>query len=132
MADSKIFKKTITKDESRDTGMAMVLLLLIVSISLKRRDVLLGAVVLHVINMTIPQIYRPVAVVWLAFSELLGTVVSKILMAVVFFVIVTPVGMLRRLLGKDSMKVRAFKGGEESVMVVRNYQFTGQDLERPY
>jgi len=132
VADSKIFKKTITKDESRDTGMAMVLLLLIVSISLKRRDVLLGAVVLHVINMTIPQIYRPVAVVWLAFSELLGTVVSKILMAVVFFVIVTPVGMLRRLLGKDSMKVRAFKGGEESVMVVRNYQFTGQDLERPY
>jgi hypothetical protein len=129
---SKFLKRKITKDESRDTGMAMVLLLLILSATLKRKEFIAGAIALHVLNMTVPQIYRPIAVFWLGFSELLGEVVSRVLMAVVFFVIVTPIGLMRKMLGKDSLKLRVFKTGTESVMIARNHQFVGRDLERPY
>lgn len=125
-------KKKMTKDQSRDTGMALVLLLLILYVYLKREGLLFSAMALHVLNMTRPQIYRPMAVVWLGLSHLLGTVVSKILMAIVFFAVVTPIGILRRLVGKDSLKRRAFKAGEGSVMLARNHLFTGRDLERPY
>lgn len=129
---NEFFKRRITKDQSRDTGMAMVLLLLILFVYLKRDAFLVGAVVLHVLNMTVPQVYRWVAVLWLGLSELLGTVVSKILMSVVFFGVVTPVGIVRRLLGHDSLKLRAFKAGDESVMTVRNHKFTAGDIEKPY
>ena len=133
MSQSTTAKKKITKDESRDTGMAMVLLLLLLAyLTLKRKDLLFGAIALHVLNMTVPELYRPVAVVWLRFSELLGAVTSKVLMSVVFFAVVTPIGILRRLMGKDSLKLRAFKTSEDSVMVARNHVFTGPDLERPY
>jgi hypothetical protein len=125
-------KRKISKDQSRDTGMAMVLLVLILFVTLKRKELVFGAMALHVLNMTLPQAYKPVAVVWLGLSDFLGAVVSKILMAVVFFAVVTPIGLLRRLAGKDSLKLRAFKAGEESVMVARNHMFTGEDLERPY
>jgi hypothetical protein len=128
----EFLKRKITKDQSRDTGMAMVLLLLLVDIRAKRGWVLFAATALQVLNMTVPQIYRPVAVLWLALSDLLGAVVSKILLSIVFFVIVVPIGVLRRLAGKDSLKLRAFKAGRDSVMVERNHTFVGRDLERPF
>jgi hypothetical protein len=128
----EFIKRKITKDQSRDTGMAMVLLLLIVFVTRKREGYLIGAMVLHVLNMIVPQIYRPVAVLWLGLSDLLGSVVSKILLSIVFFAVVTPIGILRRLFGKDSLQLRVFKASKESVMLERNHTFIGSDLERPY
>jgi hypothetical protein len=122
----------MTKDQCRDTGMAMVLLLLILGITLKRDALVLGALVLQVVVMTVPLIFAPIAVIWLGLSHLLGTVMSRVVLTVVFFLVVTPVGLLRRLLGKDSLRVRAFKAGDESVMLARNHLCSGADLERPY
>jgi hypothetical protein len=127
-----VLMRKITKDQSRDTGMAMVLLCLILYATSKRPGLLIAAIVLQVVNMTVPKIFRPVAIVWLGLSDLMGMVVSKILLSIVFFVVVTPIGILRRLAGKDSLKLRAFKGGADSVMLERNHTFIGQDLERPY
>ena len=124
--------KNITKDRSRDTGMAMVLLLLLVYIRTRRDGMLLAAIALQVVNMIVPRIYAPIAVVWLGFSHLLGAVMSKILLSILFFILVTPIGVLRRLFRKDSLKLRAFKAGEESVMLVRNHMFVGGDIEKPY
>jgi len=124
--------KKIAKDQSRDTGMAMVLLLLLVFASRKREGYLIAAIALQVVNMAVPQVFKPVAVVWLGFSELMGAVMSRILLAIVFFAVVTPVAIFRRLAGKDSLKLRAFKANKDSVMVERNHTFIGRDLERPY
>jgi len=124
--------KKITKDQSRDTGMAMVLLCLLLTISPKRHWFLGAAIVLQVVNMTVPQIFRPLAVLWLGLSELLGAVVSRILLSIVFFLVVVPIGILRRLAGKDSLKLRSFKSGKDSVMLERNHTFSGQDLEHPF
>ena len=126
------FNRNISKDQSRDTGMAMVLLLLISALSLKRSDLLPWAVVALLINMIAPQLYRPVAVLWLGLSHLLGTIVSKILLTLVFFGVVVPIGLARKLFGIDSLKLREFKTRADSVMMVRNHTFTGQDIEKPY
>jgi hypothetical protein len=128
----KLSMKKITKDQSRDTGMAVVLLLLLIFASKKREGYLLAAIVLHVVNMAVPQIYKPVAVVWLGFSDLLGAVMSRVLLSIIFFAVVTPIAIFRRLVGKDSLKLRAFKASKDSVMVERNHTFIGRDLERPY
>jgi hypothetical protein len=128
----KFFNRKITKDQSRDTGMAMVLLVLIAFATRKREGYLIGAMVLHVLNMIVPQMYRPVAVFWLGLSDLLGSVLSKILLSIVFFAVVTPIGILRRLAGKDALKLRAFKASQDSVMLERNHTFSSRDLESPY
>lgn len=124
--------KKITKDQSRDTGMAVVLLFLLIFASKKKEGYLLAAIILQVVNMAAPQVFKPVALVWLGFSELLGAVMSRILLSIVFFAVVTPIAVFRRLVGKDSLKLRAFKAGKDSVMVERNHTFVGRDLERPY
>jgi hypothetical protein len=128
----KFLRRKITKDESRDTGMAMVLLLLILWLPLNRRELILGALALQALGMSVPQLFRPLAVLWLGLSNLIGEVVSRILMFIVFFVVVTPIGIVRKLSGKDSLKLRTFKAGKDSVMLTRNHAFSASDLERPY
>lgn len=125
-------KRAITKDECRDTGMAMVLLLLLLQFKYRREGFILAAAGLHVLNMIVPRIFQPVAVVWMGLSRLLGAVVPKVLLSILYFGVLTPVGVLRRLMGKDSLKLRGFKAGEESVALVRNHLFTAQDLTKPY
>jgi len=128
----EFLKQPISKDQSKDTGMAMVLLLLLASAAFKRQALITVAMIALVVDMTVPRLYRPVAVLWLGLSHLLGTVVSKILLTLVFFGVVTPIGLARKLLGFDSLKLRDFKSGENSVMVIRNHIFTGKDIEKPY
>jgi hypothetical protein len=128
----EFFKQKMTKDQSRDTGMAMVLLLLLIFLKTRRDGLLYTAFVLHVVNMIVPRVFAPVAVVWLGLSHVLGTVMSKVLLSILYFGLVTPIGVLRRLFGKDSLQLRAFKASEESAMTVRNHLFVGSDIEKPY
>ena len=123
---------TITRDQSRDTGMAMVLLLVLALLKWGRHELLIAALIVHVVNMIVPQVFRPVAIAWFGLAHLLGAVASRVLMFVVFALVVTPIGLLRRALGKDSLRLRAFRSGDESVMTVRNHTFTAGDLEKPY
>ena len=112
--------------------MAMVLLLLLATLEWGRSEPLIAAVVVQVVNMIVPQVFRPVAVVWFGLAHILGSVTSRVLMLVVYAVVVTPIGLIRRLIGKDSLRLRAFKAGDESVMIVRHHRFTAADLEKPY
>lgn len=53
-----------------------------------------------------PRILRPLNVVWFKFGMLLHHVVTPVVMALLFFGTVTPVGILMRLTGKDPMRLR--------------------------
>lgn len=127
-----IFKSKVSKEECRDTGMAMVLLLLITYSYTKRAQFVLFAIALLVLDMVAPKAFRPIAVVWLGLSEILGRVMSTVVLTVVYCLFVTPVGILRGVFGKDSLRLRAFKASEESVMVQRNHTYVRGDLETPY
>jgi len=122
----------MSKQQSQDTGMALVLLLLLVFLKSRQNAWLYAAIALQVVDMVVPRVFAPIAVVWFGLSHILGTVMSKVLLSLLFFGLVTPVGFLRRLLGKDSLKLRAFRASQDSAMLVRNHLFTAKDIERPY
>jgi len=124
--------KKMTKEQSKDTGMAMALLLMLVFLKTHRIGWLDAAIVVQVVDMVWPQIFAPVAIIWFGLSHILGTIMSRILLSILFFGLVTPVGLIRRLLGKDSLKLKAFKAGRDSAMVTRNHLFVAKDIERPY
>ena len=57
--------------------------------------------VLGVLN---SKFLTPLNKLWHKFGILLGSIVSPIVMGAVFFIVVTPVGLIMRFLGKDSLK----------------------------
>jgi multisubunit Na+/H+ antiporter MnhG subunit len=121
-----------TTGQARDTGMAMVLICLLFAYWGQRPFFLPLAIILLLLTMTAPQVFRPLAVLWFGLSHVMGNVVSKVILTIIFFVLVTPVGLIRRGLGKDSMQLRKWKQDTDSVMVVREGAIRPEDLDNPY
>lgn len=129
---SRVVRGDSTKEQAKDTGMAMVLILLLFWVA-RHKDGYIGlAILIHLITMVAPQVFRPIAVLWFGLSHIMGIVASKVLLGIVFFAVVTPIGLWRRMSGADSLKLRAFKSGPGSVMKNRDHTFVGKDLEQPY
>ena len=62
--------------------------------------------VLGVVN---SKFLTPLNKLWFKFGILLGSIVSPIVMGAVFFIVVTPIGLIMRLLGKDLLKTSKVK-----------------------
>lgn len=124
--------KNITRDQAKDTGLALVLILLIIEYIKRPGWLVIAAIAVMVLAMTRPTVFKPLAWVWFGFSHLLGTTVSKIILSIIFFLIVTPVGFIRRAFGADPMKTKLWKKGDNSVLVDRKHRYTREDIEKPY
>jgi hypothetical protein len=129
----KSFLRTrLSKKEIFDSGLAAILLMLLLAYWLKIDNLFAFCIPAVLILMIYPRIYYPFAVVWLTFAGIMGEIMSTILLSLVFFFLVCHVGMARRLLGKDSLKIRDFKKSGVSVFTLRNIRFTSKDIEKPY
>ena len=128
----KIIKVEIDINRARDTGMAMVLILLLLELFLGGLIYLKIALPVLVVNMIVPQLFIPLAYVWFGLAHFLGTFASKILLFVVYTLIVLPVGLFRRAMGKDAMLIKKWKQNQESVFKTRNHLYTASDIEKPY
>jgi polyferredoxin len=121
-----------TNDQARDTGMAMVLICLILAYWWGYPRFLPLAIVFLLLTMTWPKIFRPLAVLWFGFSHVMGSVVSRVFLTILFFGLVTPIGLIRRWMGKDSLQLRKWKKDRGSVLIEREGAIAPEDLVNPY
>jgi hypothetical protein len=129
---SSLITTKISKKQANDAGMALVLILLILGFVFKNDLFFKIAVPVLVINMIVPMFYYPFAILWFSLSNILGAIVSRILLSVIFFVVVSPISLLRKLFGKDSLLLKKFKANSSSVMVARNHLYTSKEIEKPF
>ncbi len=52
------------------------------------------------------KLLNPLNFAWIKFGELLGRIVAPIVMAIIYFMIVTPIGLFMRLIGKDFLNTK--------------------------
>ena len=55
------------------------------------------------------KLLTPLNLVWIKFGELLGRIIAPIVMAIVYFLIITPIGLFMRLIGKDLLNTKFSK-----------------------
>ncbi len=122
----------MTRRQAVDSGLALVFMVLLAAWLGRATWAVPTAVALVLLLMVWPSAFKPFAALWLGLSHLLGGVMSPALLTIVFFLVVTPVGLLRGAMGKDSLRLKAFKNGEASVFRVRDHRVQASDLERPY
>ena len=73
--------------------------------SLRVWALLLSAVLLTV-TLVRPAVLHPFNRLWTNLGLLLGRVISPAVIALLFYLVVTPIGFLMRLLGKDPLRLR--------------------------
>jgi hypothetical protein len=113
-------------------GFATVLLILILYLVNMQLGYIKLAVFLLLLAMVYADAFKPFAFIWFGISKILGMFVSKIVLSLVFIVIVLPVSLLRRVMGKDDMKLKAWKNGTGSVFKTLDHTYTKEDLTQPF
>src|SRR5512144_3227805 len=121
-----------TREQAKDTGLAMVLICLLLGYWGKFPKFLPASLALLLITMVWPNAFRPLATLWFGLAHIMSGIVSRIILTVLFFLLVTPIGLMRRLMGADALKLKQWKQGRDSVFVMREGAIQGKDLENPY
>lgn len=112
--------------------MAAVLILLLVTWFTSQLVWVIPAIVVLIITMTIPVVFKPLSVLWFGLANILGHVVSTLILTVLFFVVVMPIGLIRKMGGADALRLKKWRNNDDSVFVVREHLYTAEDLEKPY
>ena len=66
-----------------------------------------SAALFLVVAIARPSILGPLNRAWAKFGLLLGRVINPVILGFVFFLVVTPMAVIRRLLGKDSLHLKS-------------------------
>ena len=64
---------------------------------------------------------------WIKFGELLGKIVAPIVMSIVFFLIVTPIGLILKIVKKDLLKLKF--NNDKSYWIKRNKTIESMDKQ---
>lgn len=71
------------------------------------------------VALTVPHILAPLNKVWAKFGLLLHMIISPLILALLFYIFITPIGFLMRLTGKDPMR-RRFEPAAKSYWIDRD------------
>jgi len=64
------------------------------------------ALVFLILGLINAKILSPLNSLWIKFGELLGKIIAPVVMAFIYFIILTPLSFLIRITGKDLLKVK--------------------------
>ncbi len=67
---------------------------------------LAGGLTLAAAGLLFPSALKPLQKAWMTLAVLMGFVMTRLLLSVLFFLIVTPIGLIARLCGKKFMEMR--------------------------
>ena len=67
---------------------------------------LIVSLIFLVLGLLNSKILNPLNQIWFKFGVLLGRIISPLIMAIIFFFVVTPIGLIMRILGKDILNLR--------------------------
>ncbi|MGI9087949.1 MAG: SxtJ family membrane protein [Chthoniobacterales bacterium] len=92
---------------------------------------ILGAVLIFA-ALVLPRALKLLHRIWMTLALTLGFVMTQVILTVIFFLVVTPIGLLQRLFGKSSLDL-AFRTGAESYWETRaQREFTAADYEKQF
>ena len=71
--------------------------------------------------------FKPLTKLWIKFGELIGKFISPIVIGLIYFVILTPIGLLMRLFNKDLLNLKFSK--ESSYWIKRETKLNSMDKQ---
>ena len=92
----------------------------------------IGAI-LFVAGIAIPVILKPVYWVWMVFANILGSIMTRVILTFLFYLILTPIGLISRLFRKQFLEIKWDKSIISSYWNYRsNKIFDKENYEKQY
>ena len=110
---------------NRSFGLLFFVVFLIVSLwplthegSIRIWSVIISAVFL-ILGLINSRLLTPLNVLWFKLGMILGAIISPIVMGIIFFLVVTPIGLILRIMGKDLLN-KKYDKEKETYWIKRN------------
>ena len=125
------------KKDLKNFGFAIGFILLIIGLFLfvRGKDLFvyffsIGSVLI-ILGGIAPLILKPFYKIWMIFAVIIGWIMTRIILSVLFFSIITTIGIFTRLIGKDFLNLRS--KNNESYWNIRNKEYElNQDYEKQF
>ena len=111
---------------NRSFGIVFFVVFLIISIwpLLDEKELrywsLIVSIIFLILGILKSNILTPLNKVWFKFGILLGNIISPIIMALIFFLVVTPISFIMRIFGKDILNLK--KNNNSSYWIKKDKQ----------
>ena len=98
-------------NSNRSFGILFFIVFLLIGIYplLNQQDIriwsLIISLVFFILGIIDSKILTPLNKIWLKFGIFLGKIISPLIMGLIFFLVVTPIGILMRISGKDLLNL---------------------------
>ena len=121
----------------KDFGFAIGFILLIIGLFLfvRGKDLFvyffsIGSILIILGGIT-PVILKPIYKIWMTFAVIIGWIMTRVILSVLFFSIITIIGIFTRLIGKDFLNLKS--KNKESYWNIRNKEYElNQDYEKQF
>ncbi len=100
------------KENNRSFGILFFLVFLLISVwpTLSGNSIKVWALVISLVFLSLgilnSSILNPLKSGWIKLGEVLGKIVSPLVMGLIYFIIITPIGIFMRLIGKDLLNLK--------------------------
>ena len=68
--------------------------------------------ILFVLGILVPAVLKPIYWIWIIFATILGWIMTRVILSLLFYIIITPIGLISRFFGKQFLELRWEKSKE--------------------
>tara|TARA_B100001250_G_C19124123_1_gene496634 strand:+ start:24 stop:437 length:414 start_codon:yes stop_codon:yes gene_type:complete len=86
------------------------------------------AVVFTGLGLILPIILKPIYMVWMIFATILGWIMTRVILSLLFYLIITPIGLIGRLFGEQFIEL----GWNDSKRSYWNYRSKKNIIKEDY
>ena len=115
-------------------GTVLVLLGIILSIKAGNNLLFLSlsGLVLMLVSLMFSKLLRPLYIIWMSIAAVLGFIMSRIILSLIFYLVFSPVGIILRIFRKDLLD-RKIEPDKESYWNMRKAEnYRPEDSEKQY
>ena len=79
-----------------------------------------------------PIILKPLYIIWMVFAVILGWFMTRLILGIVFYVVVSPIGLIARLFGKEFLELKNSSLNSSYWNYKDNSRISHQDYEKQF
>ncbi len=115
-----------TREKNLETCLVISTGLIVIYFFKPYEALLMAAAVLGFVGVFVNPLAKWVTWGWYKLADLLGFVMSKVVLSIVFYVFLFPIALLARMSKKDLLQL---KKRDDTYWTTRNHKYTAKDLE---
>ena len=126
------------KNDLKNFGITIGIILLVIAGFLFYKEkgsfqiLLTFGITFCILGIAIPFILKPIYWVWMIFATILGWIMTRVILSLLFYIIFTPIGLIPRFFGKQFLELRWDKSKESYWNFRTNEHLKKENYEKQF